>query len=59
MPGEIFRRNYFKISFENEKIIIIKRASDKILKILNEIEIKNTEEVTFIINSDILEKNQN
>ncbi len=45
-----------KSLFENEKIIIIKRASDKILKILNEIEIKNTEEVTFIINSDILEK---
>ncbi len=45
-----------KSLFENEKIIIIKRASDKILKTLNEIEIKNTEGVTFIIDSDILEK---
>ena len=42
--------------FESEKIIIIKRATDKILKIIEELNDKNLEDVIIIINSDNLEK---
>ena len=53
----IFLENIFSKSlFENEKIIIIKRATDKILKIIEEIEEKNIEDVKIIFNADILEK---
>ena len=45
-----------KSLFEQEKIIIIKRATDKILKIINEIIDKNIEDLIFIIYSDNLEK---
>ena len=45
-----------KSLFENEKIIIIKRATDKILKILEEIFIKNIEDTTIIVNAENLEK---
>jgi len=53
----IFLENIFSKSlFENEKIIIIKRVTDKILKIIEEIEEKNIEDIKIIINADILEK---
>ena len=53
----IFLENIFSKSlFENEKIIIIKRATDKILKIIEEIEEKNIDDVKIILNADILEK---
>jgi len=53
----IFFENIFSKSlFENEKIIIIKRVTDKILKVIEEIEEKNIEDVQIIINADILEK---
>ena len=53
----IFLENIFSKSlFENEKIIIIKRATDKILKIIEEIEEKNIGDVKIILNADILEK---
>ena len=42
--------------FEREKIIIIKRATDKILKIIEELNNKNLKDVIIIINSDNLEK---
>ena len=45
-----------KSLFEQEKIIIIKRASDKILKIIEILNSKNLEDITIIINSDNLEK---
>ena len=45
-----------KSLFEIEKIIIIKRATDKILKIIDDIITKNLEDLTIIINADILEK---
>ena len=44
-----------KSLFENEKIIIIKRATDKILKIVEEIESK-IEDLNIIINADNLDK---
>ena len=42
--------------FENEKFVIIKRGTDKILKIIEEIKKKNIDETTILINSDTLEK---
>jgi DNA polymerase III subunit delta len=45
-----------KSLFENEKIIIIKRATDKILNVISEISARNIEDITIIINADILEK---
>ena len=42
--------------FEDEKIIIIKRATDKILKIVEEIESKKIEDLNIIINADNLDK---
>ena len=53
----IFLENVFSKSlFENEKMIIIKRVTDKILKIIEEIEEKKIEDLKIIINADILEK---
>ena len=45
-----------KSLFEKEKIIVIKRATDKILKIIDDIITKNLEDLIIIINADILEK---
>ena len=53
----IFLENIFSKSlFESEKIIIIKRVTDKILKIIEEIEEKNIEDVKIVLNADVLEK---
>ena len=54
--------NYFiesilsKSLFESEKIIIIKRATDKIIKVIDEIISKNIEDIEIIFNADNLEK---
>ena len=45
-----------KSLFENEKIIIIKRATDKILKVIEEIKSKKIKDLKIIFNSDNLEK---
>ena len=45
-----------KSLFESEKIIIIKRATDKILKIIDEIDSKNIKDIQIIFNADNLEK---
>ena len=42
--------------FDNEKCIIIKRGTDKILKIIEEINDKKIDQITILINSDSLEK---
>ena len=53
----IFLENIFSKSlFENEKIIIIKRVTDKILKVIEEIAEKNIEDIKIILNTDALEK---
>tara|TARA_A100001011_G_C14162091_1_gene778724 strand:+ start:34 stop:1026 length:993 start_codon:yes stop_codon:yes gene_type:complete len=55
-------KNYFienilsKSLFEEEKIIIIKRASEKIYNLINEINEKEIEDITIIINSENLDK---
>ena len=45
-----------KSLFESEKTIVIKRASDKIFRIINEIISKNIDELRIIINSENLDK---
>ena len=45
-----------KSLFENEKIIIIKRATDKIKNIIDQIDLKNINDTIIIINADNLEK---
>lgn len=47
---------YTKSLFGEEKKIIIKRATDKILKVIEEIYSKNLNDTTIILNSDNLEK---
>ena len=47
---------YNKSFFEDKKIIIISRTTDKIFEILNEIVEKNLDDVTIILKSGILEK---
>ena len=47
---------FSKSLFEEEKVIIIKRATDKILKILEELKSKNVDDIIFILNSDTLDK---
>jgi DNA polymerase-3 subunit delta len=45
-----------KSLFEPQKFIIIKRATDKILNIIETLRLKNLEDVTIVLNSDNLEK---
>tara|TARA_Y100000389_G_scaffold204921_1_gene260845 strand:+ start:3993 stop:4988 length:996 start_codon:yes stop_codon:yes gene_type:complete len=47
---------YNKSFFENDKLIIINRASDKILKLVEEIIDEKTSDIKIIIKSGILEK---
>ena len=42
--------------FEDERVIIIKRATDKIIKIIDEIKNKNLENLIIILNADLLDK---
>ncbi len=45
-----------KSLFEQEKFIVIKRTTDKILKVIETLHLKNLEDTTIILNSDNLEK---
>jgi len=45
-----------KSLFEQQKFIVIKRATDKILKILEILHLKNLEDTMIVLNSDNLEK---
>ena len=45
-----------KSLFEQEKFIVIKRATDKILRIIDTLHLKNIEDTTIILNGDNLEK---
>ena len=55
-PDILFNKIFSKSLFEDEKVIIIKRATDKIIKIIENIENKNFEDLKIIIDSDNLEK---
>ena len=45
-----------KSFFENEKLIIISRATDKMFKIIDEIIEKKISDITIILKSNVLEK---
>ena len=45
-----------KSLFDPQKFIVIKRATDKILKIIENLQQKNIEDATIILNSESLEK---
>jgi DNA polymerase III subunit delta len=45
-----------KSLFDSEKIIVIKRSTDKIIKVIDEIKLKNIQDLKIILNSDNLEK---
>ena len=45
-----------KSLFEKEKFIVIKRITDKILKVIETLHLKNLEDITIILNADNLEK---
>ena len=49
---DIFNKSFF----ENDKLIIISRASDKILNVIEDLMDKNVEDIKIIIKSGILEK---
>tara|TARA_B110000003_G_scaffold276006_1_gene320435 strand:- start:1842 stop:2825 length:984 start_codon:yes stop_codon:yes gene_type:complete len=54
---EIFKESLINKSFfENEKLIIINRASDKSLKIVEDIILKDLDDLSFIISSSALDK---
>ena len=48
-----------KSFFDDKKIIIISRASDKLLSIIDEMKGKNFDDIKLIINCGILEKKSN
>ena len=53
----IFLENIVSLSlFDKEKTILIYRATDKLMKIINELENKNLNDIKIIINSENLEK---
>ena len=55
--SENFLESIFSKSlFENEKILVIKRTTDKILNILTEIIQKDVKDILFILSADILYK---
>ena len=52
-----FLESIFSMSlFESEKILVIKRTTDKILHILTEITQKDVKDIILILNADILDK---
>ncbi len=51
-----FENIFTKSLFESDKFIIIKRASDKIIKIVNELIGKNLDDINILINAENLEK---
>jgi DNA polymerase-3 subunit delta len=54
---EIFVEDIFSQSlFESEKIIVIKRVTDKLIKVIDEIDNKKIEDVVIIFNAGSLEK---
>tara|TARA_B100001057_G_scaffold431381_1_gene458783 strand:+ start:4082 stop:5083 length:1002 start_codon:yes stop_codon:yes gene_type:complete len=54
---DLFEENIISKSFfENEKLVIISRSTDKIFKIFEKLVLKNIDDVSFILKSNALEK---
>jgi len=54
--NEFFNSVLSKSFFENEKLIIVSRVSDKLKDIIEEIHIKNIQDIKIILSANILEK---
>ena len=54
--NEFFNSVLSKSFFDNEKLIIVSRASDKLKDIIEEIYIKNIQDIKIILSANILEK---
>jgi DNA polymerase-3 subunit delta len=54
--NNFFENILSKSLFEKEKFIVIKRATDKILKIIETLHLKNLEDTTIVLDADNLEK---
>jgi DNA polymerase-3 subunit delta len=54
--NNFFENLLSKSLFEHKKFIVIKRSTDKILKVIETLHLKNLEDITIILNSDNLEK---
>ena len=54
--GNFYNNIFSKSLFEDKKVIIIKRATDKVVKIIEEIIEKDITDISLIFNSDNLEK---
>ena len=55
-PENFFNKVLTKSLFENEKVIIIKRTSEKVLKIVENLTLNQLEDTIIILNADILDK---
>ena len=53
---EFFADNLNKSFFDNDKIIIINRCTDKIIMIVEQLIDRNINDIIFILNSEVLEK---
>jgi len=53
---EFFENNLSKSLFDEEKIVIINRCTDKLVKIVEELRDKKIFDIIFILNSEVLEK---
>ena len=53
---EFFANNLNKSFFDNDKIIIINRCTDKIIMIVEQLIDRNINDIIFILNSEVLEK---
>ena len=54
---DIFIENIISQSlFETEKVIVVKRVTDKLIKIIEEINVENMDDIFIIFNADNLEK---
>ena len=51
-----FNKVLTKSLFENERVVIIKRASEKLLKIIENLTLNQLEDTIIILNADILDK---
>ena len=55
-PTEFIENLYTKSLFEEKKLIIIKRATDKIFKLIEELSFENIGDISILINAENLEK---
>jgi DNA polymerase-3 subunit delta len=55
-PSQFYEEIFNKSFFDNDKLLIINRATDRILSIIETLVTKNLDDLKIVIKSDILEK---